>query len=452
MKTFNSSVLLLIITTLAMLFFSSYYVIFNPIVVQSNFEIVLALIGLVLPIIFTLSLFKVLKQNLKLQNYLRLAFKSTYESPVKRFTFNTLFSILILSLTVLTHKQHDYTAYEWQWNNFLLRDGTISHAYGPLFNLLAFIHSIYSLSPKLLFCIVWLTSCFYLFNIVCKKYLDFPLITLSWFLFIFANPFFWIFAVKYGSLDMLAGGTCLAAMILRSKSRSYLAGFILGIGALFKYYPLIIFPFLMINDQNKKLDLRLGVSSLGTFIVGTFISYLAWGSKSLEPILFASQRRGQWFSIFRFLDDQDFSPLRLISDNLTTYKFSSICMLVFISFVLIWSWIQRVDDKLAPIIGLLTALTFHRTGYPQYYTPIFMMIPFWYTKSTMSKSIKSKIFIPIGILLLLMVVGTMIYDLLGSKDLPWIYVFRLGGLPTFIIAIYAIISSLYYGCLRKKLF
>ncbi|KOP22560.1 hypothetical protein AMR41_30855 [Hapalosiphon sp. MRB220] len=365
-----------------------------------------------------------------------------------------LLFIFIASLAILTGFRHDYVAFTSQWSAILkgadpwnLEESIPVNAYGPLFNILALFFAIHPLAPKLLFCLAWLGVSVYLIKILSRRYREEPLVMLAGIFYVFINPFFWLTIAEYGLFDILPSIGCLIAIALSTKRRFYLSGLVLGIGVLFKYYPIVLLPLLMIDG--RKLRFSPALSCIGTIISGLLISVAVWGMSTFSPILFASERESKVLSIFMFLRGKA-SPLRLFTDQPNLDAYSTYAMVLFVTLVFFLVWITKVEISLAAIIGILTALTFYKVGHSQFYTSIFLMVPFWYATSTLSETRKLKILLPIGLLLAWLIALQLVYNLFGGMwQKPWIYLRDIVGLPTFVIECWSVISVIHYGHKRE---
>ena len=58
------------------------------------------------------------------------------------------------------------------------------------------------------------------------------------------NPLFWAQVVGYGSVDALIASLCLLAIVSHQASQHSIAGSVLALAVLLKFYPIVIVPFL----------------------------------------------------------------------------------------------------------------------------------------------------------------------------------------------------------------
>ena len=373
------------------------------------------------------------------------------ESPEKVKTGLALLSIGAIFLTSIGAPKHDYQHYIVHWSAILqgsdpwtFPEGVPTNAYGPLYNALAFLYAINPFAPKVFFCITWLVASYYIVNIIFRKFEKENLIILAGILALFLNPFFWILIVSYGSMDILPAVFSLSAIVFRIQRSFILSGAMLGIGVLFKYYPIVLLPFLMID--NRRFQFSLMLSCLGTILFGLLISFAVWGMSTFSPVLFAASRHSKLLSIFRFLRG-DYSPLHLFADNPNLDAYSFPAMILFLSIVLYFVWNRKIETPLAAILGFMTALTFYKVGHHQFYTAIFFMVPLWYTHSNLPEPYKNKVLLPLCVFLIWMIILILAFFSTKGQG-PWpikSFLASTIGLPTFILAVWSITAGIYYG-------
>ena len=368
-----------------------------------------------------------------------------------------LLSGCISSIAILTGFQHDYRAYVQQW--FVILEGDDpwnpatkipTNAYGPLFNALALFYAIHPLAPKLLFCIAWLGASAWLIKVLGKRYRKEPLTMLAGLLFLFINPFFLVTIAEQGLFDILPAICILSAIVLRTRRHFLSSGLVLGMGVLFKYYPIVLLPFIVID--RRRLQLSSLLSCIGVVSSGFIISFFIWGMSTFSPIFFAGERGSKLISIFRFLRGR-LSPFYLLTDHPNLDKYSIYAMVLFIALVIFLTWFRNIETSLAGIIGMLTALTFYKVGHPQFYTCLFLMMPFWYATSVLPETRKLRILLPSGILLIWIAILQLAYSIsantigFGFSETPWSHLRHIIGLPSFLLACWAIITAIHYGTL-----
>ena len=404
---------------------------------------------------FLILLFTNIAENSITKNSLRQCINLLTTAPIGIVGGLILLSGCISTIAILTGFRHDYIAYIQQWSVILQGDDPWNpvqkiptNAYGPLFNVLALFYAIHPLAPKLLFCISSLGASTWLIKILGNRYRKEPLIMLAGLLFLFINPFLLLTIAEQGLFDILPAITILSAIVLRTRRYFLSSGLVLGIGVLFKYYPIVLLPFLMIDQRRVKLSPLL--SCFGIVSSGFTISCSIWGMSTFSPIFLATERASKQISIFRFLRGR-FSPLHLLTDSPNLDKYSIYATVVFILLVIFLSWLRNIETSLAGMIGMLTALTFYKVGHLQFYTCLFLMMPFWYTTSVLPETRKLKILFSNGIFLMWIASLQLAYSLSGLREPPWLYLRDIVGLPSFLLAGWAIITAIHYGTLMTSL-
>ena len=410
---------------------------------------------MLLSVLFVVLIFVGLENSPPSKRALRKTINNIAEQPKYQYGLMAALFLCAAALAITTGFRHDYVAFSLQWAAILqgadpwnLDDSIPVNAYGPLFNTLAILFAIHPLAPKLLFCVAWLGSAAYLVKVLSQRYRKSPLVMLAGVFCLFLNPFFWLTISEYGLFDILPAISCLGAIALSSRRRFYWAGFILGIGVLLKFYPIVLLPFLMV--ESRRLKIAPALSCIGTVGLGFLISVVVWGQSTFSPFLFAHERESKTLSIFMFLRGK-ISPLRLFVDQPNLDAYSTYAIVLFVGLVLILVWTRKLEISLSAIAGMLTTLAFYKVGHSQFYTSIFLMIPFWYATSRLPEPEKGKILLPFSLLLAWLVVLQLAYNLFGGMlEGPWIHLRDVVGLPTFGLECWSVISAIRYGgCLRR---
>ncbi len=428
---------------------------FNLQIENPGFWVLFTLVSgtIVLFLIFIRHLFKIYSTNPEAKNKLAGWINNLMAPSAKVKTGLVLLGIGVLVLASIIGPIHDHSAYIHHWSAILqgsnpwsFEEGIAKNAYGPLYNTLAYLYAINPALPKLVFCLAWLAASYYTINTFRPKYGEKPLILLAGILAVFLNPFFWIMIVGYGSLDILPAVFCLGAIVFRIQRSFILTGIALGIGVLFKFYPIVLLPFLMLDNRRFRISLML--SCVGVIAFGLLISVAVWGTSTFSPVLFAANRPSKMLSIFRFLRGE-YSPLHLFTDNPNLDAYSFPAMVLFLSIVFHFAWSRRIEPPLAALLGFMTTLTFYKVGHHQFYTAIFLMAPLWYTQSELPPSHKFKVFLPMSLFLAWIVILTLLYFITGRYR-PFPFLRPTIGLPTFALAVWSISAGIYYGGFKTK--
>jgi hypothetical protein len=293
--------------------------------------------------------------------------------------------LALLIVAVSTGVVQDYYLYLQMWQEVRLGHdpwwmvwGVFGHyplnAYGPAFNLLAIPARVHPLLPKLLFAysyllfVVWLREG--------RRHIDgrqglWLLVETAW----LWNPYVWIELGYFGHFDVLVGLCCVAAVVACEKRREALSGAWLALGALIKYMPIVLLPFLALDNGRPRI--RLLFSSILLIAAGLGISTMIWGSSVFRPLVFAASRSSHHLSIYRYFSGIH-SPINLRSA--LGYSLDSFApVILFVALLRAWRWsrIRRPDVASMSVLAILTTLLFYQVGFAQYQMVLFVLASYW---------------------------------------------------------------------------
>jgi hypothetical protein len=281
-------------------------------------------------------------------------------------------------IAIRTGAHLDYEWYLLQWDVILkgVEPPWVAHtrnAYGPLYNMLAYLTLVDPFAPKLLFVFVWCWATAFLIGRVLVRGGS---VIHAWALAVgmLATPYFPIAVAHYGFFDILPAGLCLLAVHLRIKNRDGWAGSVLAAAVLLKFYPIALLPFLMLDG--RKLRIRLGVWCVGLFALGMFSSYLVWGESTWRPLIYAAERPSKYLSIFVFLRGA-YSPLGIFMENPNVDFLTVPSMVVFGGTAWLFCWWKKVDLVPACIAGMSIGLQFYKAGHIQFLAVVVLLIMYW---------------------------------------------------------------------------
>jgi hypothetical protein len=208
-------------------------------------------------------------------------------------------STLAVIVTFYGGIRHDYFDYMMQWQ--LVLDGSpdpwsTNSAYGPLHNAFALLVPIHPLAPKLLTaCALLFANALLLIKLLGARPAD------DWrttYLVTFGgNVVVLVTAFWLGLNDAFVAALILGAILARHRGAMVLAGVLLGLATLDKYYPALLIPFFAMDE--RRIDTRLVLSSLVTVAIGLTIATWIWGTAWLEAVIFGVSRDATILSIFR---------------------------------------------------------------------------------------------------------------------------------------------------------
>ena len=284
-----------------------------------------------------------------------------------------LVAILMVAYAYATGVRHDYRAYIKQWQIVLAGLDpwlNTNNAYGPLHNLWAWPARIHPLLPKsifsLLLVVVGSVSAFAPLGVR-----DGTSATQRVGLFagLILAPFCLITVGLYGNNDVLPAAAMTLALVGvvasgRRVSRAF-SGVILAIGALFKFYPLIILP--VIAMRRRRMDIAVAAGFLGMASLLLLLSYGVWGGSFFIPLFFAGSRPSKHLSIFNFAR----SVIGLDLDWLSIWLMG-VTFVVVVAFLLI----RSVDPLLGAILSFAAVLSVYKVGHQQFFLFFFLIAPF----------------------------------------------------------------------------
>ena len=351
---------------------------------------------------------------------------------------------------VLTGITHDYPAYLEIWSlvNRLddpWKEGS-GNAYGPLFNLLSPLAAVNIFIPKILFVTLLLAYLVHYLIQISPPSDPASRTVFQKLALLAAAPFLAGVVVLQGNFDIIPAVLAVLALRYRLRSRDMLAGALLGAAVLFKFYPILILPFILLEPRKGR-----GVfaaSCLGVVAGGLLFSMLLWGPSTLSPLVYNTTRHSKLLSIFNFLRHQ-FSTLRLYDYDVDVDRFSLPMMALGISIVLATSARRRIGAALGCIAGSVTALALYKVGHQQFQAMVVLLVLDWILTTDLRAYANRRLAIPmivyIAWLSLFEAFFGIDYMLHGYEGELGAKVKQLCGLPHFLIALYCVIEILRWG-------
>lgn len=207
-------------------------------------------------------------------------------------------SALAILVTIYGGIRHDQLDYMMQWQ--LVLDGkdpwSTNSAYGPLHNAFAWLLPIRDLAPKILTAAaLLLANGLLLIHLLATRPVE------EWgttYIIAFGgNILVLVSAFWFGLNDAFVAALIIGAVLARREDDMLLAGILLGLATLDKYYPALLIPFFAMDE--RRVDARLILSSLVTIAAGLAAAAWLWGTAWLEAIIFGVSRDATILSIFR---------------------------------------------------------------------------------------------------------------------------------------------------------
>ncbi|MFM7237193.1 MAG: glycosyltransferase 87 family protein [Cyanobium sp.] len=171
-----------------------------------------------------------------------------------------------------------------------------TNAYGPTHNLIAFVYAIHPNAPRILFCWLWLAGGVLLLHRCAADRLP---SWISW-LIVFAlyvNPYFFRLYV-YGQNDLAVSGLLLISVLCHRARRDLAAGLLFALSLSYKFYPIVMLPFLLVDQQRmgRLADLfaqirwRFAVALDLSLALVMGVALLVLGPSFLSPYRFLAER------------------------------------------------------------------------------------------------------------------------------------------------------------------
>ena len=277
-----------------------------------------------------------------------------------------LFAIALAAalIIIVTDVQHDYIYYLDQWRLVLSGADPWSgnNAYGPLHNAFAPLILLDPLLPKLVNAAALLLSGTLLARALSAR----PIGTYDWIFAgaLWANALVLVSALVYGLNDTFVAALVIGAVLARHKDRVILAGILLGLATLDKYYPALLIPFFAID--RRVVAPRLILSSLDTIALGLAAATLIWQTEWLEAVRYGISRDATILSILK--------PITVLGrangfgDLVDTFvKFNGpLVVLVWLGAIAV-TWLRRERWLIATTGGLFAVLLTYKVGNPQFW-------------------------------------------------------------------------------------
>ncbi|WP_439128453.1 hypothetical protein [Polaribacter sp.] len=303
---------------------------------------------------------------------------------IKFFYF--LFSVLILAGSFWVGFTQDYPQYIDQWKGVIAGFSPYQDAngnfqmfwYGPLHNVFAFFYYVHPNLPRITFMSFWLLSSYIIYKEYLKNYRNFNYkIGISLLIITLLNPY--VFKMFYfGGNDILLGGFLFFAFYYYHKNRFLLAALLFVLSFTYKIYPVIFFPFLVINTiritdikslNYKKIFNFPFLKWLFIFLIASLcLQYVVFGKFGLMSYYHVTDRNATSSALFYFLT----KVLELKIPNILSIIVGFLGLtVIFFSFVF-----GKINRYSAMIIALLILFITSRVFYFSYEISLLLLLPF----------------------------------------------------------------------------
>ncbi len=350
-------------------------------------------------------------------------------------------SALAMLVTIYGGIRHDQLDYMLQWQ--LVLDGkdpwSTNSAYGPLHNAFALLVPIRDLAPKLVTaCALLLANGLLLINLLATRPLG------EWrttYLIAFgANILVLVTAFWFGLNDAFVAALILGAVLARREGRMLLAGVLLGLATLDKYYPALLIPFFALDE--RRIDTRLILSSLLTIALGFAAAIWLWGTAWLEAVIFGVSRDATILSIFRpiaVLGRQ--LGIAGVTDLLVRFN-GPLVVLVWLGAIAL-AWQRRDNWLVAACWGLFVVLLTYKVGNQQFWVSWLALVAALPLLNRADADRLARLTWPFAIFLSLFQIGFVVLKPQYYQG-QWLWVNDVIGVPAFVLGVWML-----WGFLRQ---
>jgi hypothetical protein len=245
-----------------------------------------------------------------------------------------------------------------------------SNAYGPLHNLLAFGLPFGPLAPKLVIVTAFAAgNALLVAELLRTKRL--PDDYVVYLLAVPANVLVISMAFAYGLNDALVAAFVAFAIVARCRDQMGVAGFLLGLAVLLKYYPIVLVPLFALDKGRLRWSLILPAAAV--ILVGMAATMLIWGDAFLQAFRFGADRKPKILSILSALRSHPAliggpDVLSLLIRTNAVFVASVCALAVLVAWRLRLHWLE------ASVLGLLAVLTMYKVGHQQFYIPWLLLV------------------------------------------------------------------------------
>jgi hypothetical protein len=339
-------------------------------------------------------------------------------------------SALAVIVTIYGGIRHDQLDYVMQWQ--LVLDGKdpwgTNSAYGPLHNTFAWLLPIRDIAPKLVTaCALLLANGLLLIHLLATR----PVAEwrTNYIIAFGGNVLVLISAFWFGLNDAFVAALILGAVIARREGNLVLAGVLLGLATLDKYYPALLIPFFAMDE--RRVDARLILSSLATIGAGLAIATWLWGTAWLEAIIFGVSRDATILSILRpiaVLGRQ--LGIADVTDLLVRFN-GPLVILVWIG-ALALAWQRRDNWLIASCWGFFAVLLTYKVGNPQFWVSWLALVAALPLLGRPDADNLARLSWPFAIFLSLFEIGYVILQPQYYQG-QWLWVNDVVGVPAFVL-------------------
>lgn len=341
-----------------------------------------------------------------------------------------LFSALALVVTIVGGVRHDYGDYLKQWALVLAHENpwATNNAYGPLHNAFALLVPIRDLAPKVVTALALLiTNGLLVLRLEAARpaheWLPIYLVAFG------ANVLVLVSAFWFGLNDAFVAALVLGAILARHERAFLLAGILLGLAALDKYYPALLIPFFALDA--RVLQPRVLVGSLATIAVGMLVATWIWGSTWFEAVAYGVSRDATILSLLRPLVVGGRAiGLGPVVDALVRFN-GPLVLAVWAA--CIWATWKRRDHWLTGACwGFFTVLLTYKVGNPQFFVTWLAIVAALPLSNRTGADRLARLTLPYGAFLAIFEIGYVVLQPQYYQG-PWLWVNDVAGVPSIVL-------------------
>jgi hypothetical protein len=276
-----------------------------------------------------------------------------------------IWSLAMLWFSVVSGRRHDYNAYLSQWKLVLsgANPWSTDNAYGPLHNLLAYMLSFGALGPKLFIVTAFLAAN----TLLVAELLRTARAPADYVLYLLAVPTNLVVIYvgsAYGLNDALVAAFVACAIVARCRRQMEVAGCLLGLAVLLKYYPVFLVPMFALDKGRLRWSLIL--SAVSVMLLGIASAMLIWGNAFLTALTYGAGREPKLLSILYALTS--YPPLIGGPDVLAfLIRNNSVFVVLVNALLFLAAWRMRLHWLEASVLSLLLTLATYKVGHQQFY-------------------------------------------------------------------------------------
>jgi uncharacterized membrane protein len=234
--------------------------------------------------------------------------------------------------------------------------------------------------------------------------------------------------------DTFVAALVTASILLRHRDQFILAGLLLGLAALVKFYPILLLPFFAI--EGRRLRWSLVACGIATFCFGLVAGVAIWGQGIVHAIQFGANRAPKLLSILASLSNT-------LGDEAVIdwlLRFNVLCVVagVMTTFLIVYrakiSWLESAT------LGFVVLLLLYKAGNQQFYVPLLFMVASLPLLKKTSADRMAMSFIPLLIFLSVYQFGYEFATDAYHQRLGWVRLY--GGFIAFPIAASCIAANL----------